>query len=58
MKESFNFSGKTQVKRDLLNFKGKGIEKAEAQGFKIFEGTPSGPGPLNVSLSNNIFSTS
>jgi hypothetical protein len=41
-----------------LKIKDKGIEKAEAQVFKIFEGTPSGPGPLDVSISNKILSTS
>jgi hypothetical protein len=57
IKESFHFSGKTEVTRNFLIIKDKGIEKAEAQVFKIFEGTTSGPWALDVSISKKIFST-
>jgi hypothetical protein len=53
MNESYHFSGKKQEARDLLKMHIRGIAKAEAQFFKIFGGTPSGPGPLEVSNSRN-----
>jgi hypothetical protein len=36
----------------------RGVAKAEAQFFKIFGGTPSGPGPLEESNSRKTFITS
>jgi hypothetical protein len=55
--ESFHLSGKIHVVNDLLKSMQRGNANPEAQFLRIRGGIPSGPSPLLISNSNNVFST-
>jgi hypothetical protein len=56
--DSFDLTEQIHVAKDLLKSMHRSNANPEAPFFKISGGTPSGPGPLLLSNSNNAFSTS